>query len=302
MRGDPKDRGRALGRRRRHRSFRSHRPGLWASAVLVPTLLLFGTLLPPVASSPTALAVFSAPYVGATTGSWTKHYQGGCSHVSLADARWNATSGYGGFSTRATLLSCAPVNGTIPGSSFFEQAMTTLKFPIPLPAKPGIVTVVTNVTFNGTSGNRTAVQWNCPATPWNPNASGLYFNECLAIGRVDLNSSISIVDTSTHSVVAQLFGAESLEQRSTTYSVDNCYPYGCYWSNYSFAFTTGNLSHASSTTLKFTPMAAHSYAVVVNVGLMLTMTLVGFAKSNLVEAVNLGTQGHSWSLDSVSVS
>jgi len=295
--------------RRRWGAARREVPGRWgrpapAVAVLLAALSAATLLLPSVASAPTGSSVYSAPYGTATVVSATHHTASGCTHLSLADSRWNASTGLGGFSARATSTSCAAnATGAVNTSSVAVNAMSTVTLTIARPAgAKGAMSVVVNVSVNGTALDRTTIRWNCPAAS-RVGVTGYAFvlSACNANSAARFTLGVELEDLTSHMVVA--YGSRNLgyTESGIGYSDDYCYAYGCYWSNYSYQFSSGNLTQRQSFVVTINPNPSDVYAVVLVAQTAVATTVNGFGGTTVTQSLNVGTQGSGWSLDRVTV-
>lgn len=271
---------------------------MWGLAVLTAAALV----LPSVASAPAASNKITAPYTGSTVTSSTRIVVVGCTHYSLAKSRWNLTTGIGGFSARATASSCPSTTGASNTSSVTINGVTTFRVPLSIPSTPpGPATITANMTWNGSATNRTAVLWNCPPAARLTSHTGFNLEDCNAAVNDRFNATAMLIDTTTNRPVSQGLDSYGYSQNLEIYSQDFCYWYGCGWSNYSMAFNLGVPSTTQAWVLHLNPVPNNNYALEITVQSFVIVTLAGFTNSTMLGALNYGTQGHEWSLNSIVV-
>jgi hypothetical protein len=270
---------------------------------VVGLLLLVAAVVPSLASGPPPTGVtYVAPYAGTTVANATTITKVGCYHDFLTLPYWNATTGYGGFATKDNASSCPgwAWNSTN-SSAYIVTGITSILLPISTSSFPGPITVMTNMTVNGTSSNHTKVRWTCAPTPRNA-TTGIGSQQCSAYSQMRFNVTVSLIDTTTGRSSARGISLYNFQEDGNLYSQDNCFGYGCYWSNYSYAFNLGNLTNKVSGSFTSTTIPSHHYEIQVFVSSFVSVQVVGFVHSKDLAALNVGTKGNYWELDSVRVS
>jgi hypothetical protein len=283
-------------RRGAHGSIRTISRG-WTIASAAAILLL---ICAPAESGPTP--TLTAPYLTGVVHSFTHQSSIGCANLSVAKSKFNLTSGVGGFSARAGAATCPKGSGGASTSSYaLAEGSSEVGFPISPPAS-GIApsSIRVNATFHLTASANSTVVWKCPAAHRN-RSTGAGSSNCIASSLEVLNISVVLQDLTRFTRVPSSNPFSGFNAYSSTYSDDFCFSYGCYWSNYSYAYSSGLLGGNFSWWINTTLNSADKYNVVVTVGATVGVALQGFPRSHIDAALNFGTKGNDWNLTSISV-
>ena len=270
--------------------------------VLPITFLVLGSILSPPAGA--ALPVtFLPPYGGAHVNHLALPTAHGCATVGADRARANASQGKGAIVERVDAHTCGPNNGGAFNASYAQATMqVTLTIPVGSPTtSAGPVSVRVDVGLSGTTNNSSKVRWNCPPAVYN--ASQRYgFSGCTAAYTAVFAASVSLLDNSNGSLVVSSTPFAGLSLNNLRYSDDYCYAYGCAWSNYSFAYSYGQLSGNYSWWVNTTLNPAHYYTVVFHMLCFISAAVVGFPGSYSRETMEIGTSHHHWHVSSIVIS
>jgi hypothetical protein len=162
------------------------------------------------------------------------------------------------------------------------------------------VQIRVNASLAAFASNNVYVQWRCPAD--RPNVTtGMGTSSCQGSASVTLNLTVLLYDLTTNVRVQSSNAVIGYSSSTTVYSDDFCFPYGCYWSNYSFSYASGTLGGNLSWWINTTMNSGDAYEVLTSVSGTVGVTMQGFPGSNAVAALNYGTKGNEWNLTSIQV-
>lgn len=278
------------------------RSGVIAGATVLPALFLLLNL-PAVAVAPASSITLKAPYGGAIIANQTTIGATGCYNVTNGSAAFSRTTGLGTFWGNATTSSCgALANGTSGTSEVALVGTTSVEVPLSLPTgATGVTTVSATVGLNGSAYFHSHLKWKCQGTTWNASraSGGFVIAGCSASTQVRFGVTSAIINSTTGFPVTGPNITYFYFESGLAYSEDYCYPYACYWSNYSLAYQVSNLTHAESVEARGLLGVHGAYALEVTVQVLVESEVQGFLRGQITSSTNIGQSGADWSLESI---
>jgi hypothetical protein len=263
------------------------------------TVLILGV---PASSGAAVAQNLKAPYGSATSHSILRLNHSGCAQGAIGNTTFSVTSGLGAFSARGFAATCTKaLGGKAVDSAVIATGLTVLSVPINSPSV-GIVpvSILVNATFRGNASSNFSIDWNCPRAHWNRH-TGATSSNCQAFGFETLDLQAVLMDRTNITQVQPNNVVVGFSQYTEVYSDDNCFSYGCAWSNYSYSYSTGALSGNFSWWFNTTLSSAAVYAIGLTVQGTVSVNVQGFPDSHVQEALNYGTRGNGWNLTSITV-
>jgi hypothetical protein len=281
---------------------RTNFPGLRRLGYVALTLGVVLLVSAPGGSSSVVPRTFKAPYSITSVLSTTNPALSGCGKLHDVPAVFNVTTGIGNFSAKASATSCEKKRGgPSVESAAGAAAQTYLILPVGSPLT-GVATVAlrVNMTLRATTSNNFSIDWKCPPAHRNRTARGLVSSDCTASSAVLLTLRVVVLDMTTYGQILPANMVIGYSEVTTIYADDNCYSYGCWWSNYSYSYSSGTLAGNLSWFFNTSLISSNNYSVAVTVGTNVNVEVQGFPKSEITAAFNDGTKGNYWNLTSIS--